>query len=234
MAKTIDKEIDLKEEEPKKGLFKKIFSGKVEQKKVLQIIKTKKIKNLYFYTDVNNVLLILENGIRLVKDQKLKKEEEYVVWTYLENNNSVGLEFDSSTRAHFWKWASEAKVDVEKISIIGVNPDKLVKLTKKDWAFDAVANITYIYETIPVEAIDFIMIKDKANLKRIESYVDANDIDIDVFFGESGNIKQKGEVSEPVKEEVVKKEKPSKKPNLVEEVQEEGKKKTKKEKGDKR
>ncbi|QBQ07399.1 acetyltransferase [Spiroplasma gladiatoris] len=190
MAKT-KKDIDLKEEQPKKGLFKKMFSGKTEQKKVFQIMKTKKNLNLYFYTDVNNILLILENGIRLLKDQKLNKTEEYIVWTYLENNNSIGLEFDSSTRAHFWKWASEAKVDVEKISVIGINAEKLARHCKKDWGLDTVGNLVYIYETIPVEAIDFIMIKDKANLKRIETFVEANDIDIDVFYGETGNIKQK-------------------------------------------
>ncbi|AHB36002.1 hypothetical protein [Spiroplasma apis] len=187
--------IDLKEGAPKKGLFKKIVAGKNEQKKVLQIIKNKKIANLYFYTDVNNILLILENGIRLVKDQQLKSNEEYVVWTYLENNNSVGMEFDSSSRAHFWKWASEANVDVEKISVVGINPQTLAKLTKKDWAYDQVANIVYVYEKIPVEAIDFIMIKDKANLKRIQTYVQANEIEIDVYFGETGNIEKKNEAS---------------------------------------
>ncbi|ALD66082.1 hypothetical protein [Spiroplasma cantharicola] len=188
-----DKNKDLSENKPKKGFLKKIFKGKEEQKKVLNIVKNKKINNLYFYTDVNNILLILERGIRLLKDQKLKKDEEYIVWTYLENENSIGLEFDSSTRAHFWKWASESKVDIEKISVIGVDPHKLAKLTKNDWALDEVKNIVYIYETIPLEVIDFILIKDKANLKRIQTYVEANDIDIDVFFGETGNIDKKKE-----------------------------------------
>ncbi|AUM62413.1 acetyltransferase [Spiroplasma monobiae] len=184
---------DLSENKPKKGFLKKIFAGKEGQKKVLNIVKTKKINNLYFYTDVSNVLLILEHGIRLIKDQKLRKDEEYVVWTYLENENSVGLEFDSSTRAHFWKWASESKVDIEKITVVGIDPSALAKLTKNDWAIDEVKNIVYIYETVPLEAIDFIMIKDKANLKRIQTYVEANDIDIDVFYGETGNVDTKKE-----------------------------------------
>ncbi|AGR41868.1 hypothetical protein [Spiroplasma diminutum] len=184
---------DLSENKPKKGLLKKIFSSKEGQKKVMNIVKAKKINNLYFYTDVNNILLILEHGIRLLKDQKLKKDEEYVVWTYLENNNSVGLEFDSSTRAHFWKWASESKVDIEKISVVGVDPNKLAKHTKNDWALDEAKNIVYVYEAIPLDVIDFIMIKDKANLKRIQTYVEANDIDIDVFYGETGNVDTKKE-----------------------------------------
>ncbi len=188
-----DKNTELSENKPKKGFFKKLFKGKEQQKKVLNIIKTKNINNLYFYTDVNNVLLILERGIRLLKDQNLKKNEEYIVWTYLENENSIGLEFDSSTRAHFWKWASESKVDIEKISVIGIDPHNLAKLTKNDWAFDEAKNIVYIYETVPLEAIEFILIKDKANLKRIQTYVEANDIDIDVFFGETGNIDKKKE-----------------------------------------
>ncbi|AGR40874.1 hypothetical protein [Spiroplasma taiwanense] len=181
----------LSENQPKKSFLKKIFNFKEGQKKVFQIIKNKKNNHLYFYTDVSNIFLILENGIRLLKDQKLKKDEEYIVWTYLENENSVGLEFDSSTRAHFWKWASEAKVDIEKISVIGINFDILAKVTKNDWALDEIKNIVYIYETIPLEAIEFIMIKDKANLNRIQTYVDANDIEIDVFFGETGNIEKK-------------------------------------------
>ncbi|WP_338985356.1 hypothetical protein [Spiroplasma endosymbiont of Diplazon laetatorius] len=184
---------DLSENQPKKGFLKKLFSGKEGQKKVLSIVKSKKINNLYFYTDVNNILLILEHGIRLIKDQKLRKDEEYVVWTYLENENSVGLEFDSSTRAHFWKWASESKVDIEKITVIGIDPNVLAKHSKNDWAMDEVKNIVYVYETIPLEAIDFIMIKDKANLKRIQTYVEANDIDIDVFYGETGNVDTKKE-----------------------------------------
>ncbi|WP_342275555.1 acetyltransferase [Spiroplasma endosymbiont of Cantharis lateralis] len=188
-----DKNTELSENKPKKGFFKKLFKGKEQQKKVLNIIKTKNINNLYFYTDVNNVLLILERGIRLLKDQNLKKNEEYIVWTYLENENSIGLEFDSSTRAHFWKWASESKVDIEKISVIGIDPHNLAKLTKNDWAFDEAKNIVYIYETVPLEAIEFILIKDKANLKRIQTYVEANDIDIDVFLGETGNIDKKKE-----------------------------------------
>lgn len=188
MAKA-NKEIEFKDKEPKKGLFKKVFNSKAGKKEVLKILGSKKIKDLYFYTDVSNVLLILENGIRLVKDQKLKKNEEYTVWTYLENENSIGLEMDNSVRAHFWKWVGDAQVNVDNISVIGIDPQALAKLTKKDWAFDPSSNLIYIYETIPPEALTFIMIKDKTNLKRIETYVEANDIDVDVYFGETGNIK---------------------------------------------
>ncbi|AOG60121.1 hypothetical protein SHELI_v1c01660 [Spiroplasma helicoides] len=195
MAKNNKGKDDLKDKQPKKGLLKKIFASKAEQKKIFQIIKSKKVQYLYFYTDINNVMLILENGIRLIKEQKLAKDEEYIVWTYLEFENSIGLEFDTSTRVHFWKWASEAKVDVERISVIGINPEKLAHQSKKDWAFDQTTNIVYVYETVPTPAIEFIMVKDKANLKRIQTYVDANDIDIDVFYGETGNINKsiKGE-----------------------------------------
>ncbi|ARU92151.1 hypothetical protein SCLARK_001687 [Spiroplasma clarkii] len=194
MAKP-SKETDYKENKPKKGLFQKLFNSKAGRNEVLKVLKQKNIKDLYFYTDINNVMLILENGIRLVKDQRLTKAEEYTVWTYLENKNSIGLEMDNSVRAHFWKWVSEAKINVEMISVIGINPEKLDKLTKQDWAYDAKDNLVYIYETIPVEAISFIMVKDKTNLKRIQTYVEAQDIAIDVYFGETGNIKNvtKGE-----------------------------------------
>ncbi|ASP28646.1 hypothetical protein SCORR_v1c08740 [Spiroplasma corruscae] len=192
MAKNKEKlNIDLSENKPKKGIFKKMFGSKSEQKKILETIKNKKIETFFFYTDVNNLLIILENGIQLLKEKSLEKDEEYIVWTYLEHKESIGLEFDTSTRAHFWKWATNSKVDVEKISVIGIDPHKLAKLTKNDWAYDATKKVVYVYETIPVEAIEYIMIKDKANLKRIKTYVDSNDIDIDVFYGESGNIEKK-------------------------------------------
>ncbi|AKX34536.1 hypothetical protein SLITO_v1c09250 [Spiroplasma litorale] len=193
MAKNKDKKtnVDLSEAKPKKGFFKKMFASKAEQKKIMQIINNKKIETLFFYTDVNNLLIILENGIQLIKEKSIDKDEEYVVWTYLEHEESIGLEFDTSTRAHFWKWATNSNVDVEKISVIGINPHKLAEFSKNDWAFDSVKKIVYVYETIPVDAIEYIMIKDKANLKRIQTYVDANDIKIDVFYGESGNIEKK-------------------------------------------
>ncbi|AKU80201.1 hypothetical protein [Spiroplasma turonicum] len=193
MAKNKEKitKVDLSESKPKKGLFKKIFASKSEQKKILQIIKNKNIDNLFFYTDVNNLLIILENGIQLVKEKIVGNNEEYIVWTYLEHKESIGLEFETSTRAHFWKWATNSNVDVERISVIGINPYKLADLSKNDWAYDSTKKIIYVYETIPVEAIEYIMIKDKSNLKRIQTFVDANDIDIDVFYGESGNIDKK-------------------------------------------
>lgn len=183
-------EINLKENLPKKSFFKKVFNKHSGKKEVLKFLHQKNIHQLYFYTDVSNVLLILENGIKLIKDQKLKSNEEYIVWTYLENNNSIGLELDSSTRAHFWKWAIEAHVEVEKISVIGIDPIKLSNLIKSDWALDIKDNLIYIYETIPVEAIDFIMIKDKTNLQRIQTYITGQELNIDVYFGETGNIKE--------------------------------------------
>jgi hypothetical protein len=139
---------------------------------------------------VSNCLLILEQGIRTLNERKLKKGEEYTVWTYLENSNSIGLEFDSSTRANFWKWATNAKIDVAKVAVIAVDPAKLAKICKKDWAFDHVANVVYVYETIPPEAISWIMIKDRKNLQRIKTIVEGNGINIKVFYGENGNIEE--------------------------------------------
>jgi hypothetical protein len=190
MAKEKKVDIELSNEAPKKGFFSKIFKGKSEQHKVLSHIKSSNIKNFLFYTDVSNCLLILEQGIRTLNERKLKKGEEYTVWTYLENSNSIGLEFDSSTRANFWKWATNAKIDVAKVAVIAVDPAKLTKICKKDWAFDHVANVVYVYETIPPEAISWIMIKDRKNLQRIKTIVEGNGINIKVFYGENGNIEE--------------------------------------------
>ncbi|WP_338972617.1 hypothetical protein [Spiroplasma endosymbiont of Panorpa germanica] len=192
MAKTPNKEINLAQEAPKKGLFSKFFKKHSEKKTILSKIKDNNIKHFLFYTQVDNIYLILENGIRLISQKNLKKDQEYTVWTYLENENSIGLEFDSSTRASFWKWALEAGLSVEEVGVIGINPEKLSELTTKDWSQDEDSNIVYVYENIPTKAIEWIMVKDRKNLDKIKTVVESNELDIAVYFGEKGNIKEVG------------------------------------------
>jgi hypothetical protein len=79
---------------------------------------------------------------------------------------------------------------VAKVAVSAVDPAKLAKICKKDWAFDHVANVVYVYETIPPEAISWIMIKDRKNLQRIKTIVEGNGINIKVFYGENGNIEE--------------------------------------------
>ncbi|AHI53545.1 hypothetical protein SSABA_v1c01330 [Spiroplasma sabaudiense Ar-1343] len=192
MAKTKDKVIvkDLATTAPKKSIFGKIFAKHSQRKMILNHMSENNIKNFLFYTNVQNILLILENGIKLVSNQNLKKGEEYTVWTYLENNNTIGLEYDSSTRAHFWKWAIEAGLNIEEVAVIGINPQILSQTTQKDWAADKATNIVYIYENIDIKAIEWIMVKDRKNLERIKTIVESNDLNINVYYGEKGNIKE--------------------------------------------
>ncbi|AXK50839.1 hypothetical protein [Spiroplasma alleghenense] len=192
MAKTPKKEINLSEVAPKKGIIQKLFNKHSERKTILSKIREHNVKNFLFYTNVDNIYLILENGIRLLSQKNLKKGEEYTVWTYLENDNSIGLEFDSSTRASFWKWALEAGLSVEEVGVIGINPAKLAENTIKDWSIDENSNIVYVYENIPVKTIEWIMVKDRKNLDKIKVIVESNDLDIAVYFGEKGNIKEVG------------------------------------------
>ncbi|WP_338969922.1 hypothetical protein [Spiroplasma endosymbiont of Labia minor] len=188
MAKNINSDEELKYGEPKKNFFNKLFNKFANQKKIMLNVKQKNIKNFLFYTDVNNIIHILEYGIKNINSQKLQKDEIYTVWTYLEHDNSIGVELDTSTRAHFWKWASDNDVDVNQIAVIGINPYKLVDDSTKDWAKDETTNIIYIYDNIPINAIDWIMIKDKHHLKQIRTLIDSNNINVDVYFGSEGNL----------------------------------------------
>ncbi len=171
-----------------KKRYKKSFFRRSGEKQVLKIIKTKQISSFLFYTDVDNILFTLEYGIVPVEQKKQLIKKEYSVWTYLEKENSIGLEFDNSTRVNFWEWAKQAEVNVDQIAVIGIDPIKLSKYTTYDWTYDANSKITYINEAISLEAIEWILIKDKVNYERIKTFIEANDLEIRVFYGESGNI----------------------------------------------
>lgn len=157
----------------------------------LQIIKyleTNKIFNCFFYTNVNNISLILEQGIRPISSIKLLSNEEYIVWTYLEHKEFLELELSNSTRHYFWKWCAENKVDLNKIAIISIDINKLFKYTTKDWTLDLQTNRIQIYEIVPVDAIDWILVKDKKMFSMIKIFIDQQNLKIKLFQGNNGQI----------------------------------------------
>lgn len=76
---------------------------------IIKYLENKNIFNLFFYTDVSNITLILEQGIKPSSQIKLLPKQEYIVWTYLEHATYLELELGNSTRHFFWKWCAEQK-----------------------------------------------------------------------------------------------------------------------------
>lgn len=161
------------------------------RRSTIQIIKhleNKNIFNLFFYTDVSNITLILEQGIKPSSQIKLLPKQEYIVWTYLEHSTYLELELGNSTRHFFWKWCAEQNVDVNKIAIISVDIHKLFQSTTKDWGLNVDTNRVQIYETIPVEAIDWILVKDRKMFRLAKLYIDNQRLKLKLFQGNNGNI----------------------------------------------
>ncbi|BET38825.1 acetyltransferase [Spiroplasma ixodetis] len=161
------------------------------RRSTIQIIKhleNKNIFNLFFYTDVSNITLILEQGIKPSSQIKLLPKQEYIVWTHLEHTTYLELELGNSTRHFFWKWCAEQNVDVNKITIISVDIHKLFQNTVKDWGLNVDTNRVQIYETIPVEAIDWILVKDRKMFRLAKLYIDNQRLKLKLFQGNNGNI----------------------------------------------
>ncbi|WP_425381113.1 acetyltransferase [Spiroplasma endosymbiont of Polydrusus pterygomalis] len=161
------------------------------RRSTIQIIKhleSKNIFNLFFYTDVSNITLILEQGIKPSSEIKLLPKQEYIVWTYLEHATYLELELGSSTRHFFWKWCAEQHVDINKIAIISVDVHKLFQSTTKDWGLNIDTNRVQIYEPIPVTAIDWILVKDRKMFRLAKLYVDNQRLKLKLFQGNNGNI----------------------------------------------
>lgn len=155
---------------------------------IIKYLENKNIFNLFFYTDVSNITLILEQGIKPSSQIKLLPKQEYIVWTYLEHATYLELELGNSTRHFFWKWCAEQNVDVNKIAIISVDIHKLFQNTIKDWGLNVDTNRVQIYETIPVEAIDWILVKDRKMFRLAKLYIDNQRLKLKLFQGNNGNI----------------------------------------------
>lgn len=156
------------------------------RRNTLQIIKYlegKEIFNCFFYTDVTNISLILEQGIRPTSLVKLLTKQEYTVWTYLEHATYLELELGNSTRHYFWKWCTDNKVDLNKIAIVSVDINKLFQVTSKDWGLNLETNRIQVYEIIPVAAIDWILLKDKKMFRLANMYVEKQNLKLKIYQG---------------------------------------------------
>lgn len=161
------------------------------RRNTLQIIKyleTKNIFNCFFYTDVHNIPLILEQGIKPTGQIKLMPKEEYIVWTYLEHATYLELELGNSTRHYFWKWCTEQEVDLNNIAIISIDISKLFQTTKQDWELNLETNRIQIYEKIASSAIDWILVKNQKMLRLAKIHAERQNLKVKIFQGNEGQI----------------------------------------------
>lgn len=161
------------------------------RRNTLQIIKyleSKNIFNCFFYTDVHNLPLILEQGIKPTGQIKLAPKAEYTVWTYLEHATYLELELGNSTRHYFWKWCAEQNVDLSNLAIISVDVSKLFQSTKQDWELNLETNRIQVYEKISNSAIDWILVKNKKMFNLVQIHAEKQNLKLKVFQGNQGQI----------------------------------------------
>lgn len=179
-----------------------IFSiNKSEKNKIMSLLEKHNIQSLLFYTNAKNLENILKNGIVPLKNLKLIENEVYYVWSFFQHDESIDLELDTSSRAHFWKWISDLDFDPKAVVVIGINPNRLNKLTRKDWLLDRLQNLINISEKIYVETFDWILVQDIQVFKKTQKYLNKHEQKIDLYYGNDGVVKiqkQKPENEKPV------------------------------------
>lgn len=181
------------EKKPKNHKNKKSFNlfQSFRRRNTMQIIKyleSKNIFNCFFYTDVHNIPLILEQGIKPTGQIKLLPKEEYTVWTYLEHATYLELELGNSTRHYFWKWCADLKVDLNNIAIISIDINRLFQTTKQDWELKLEVNRIQIFEKISNSAIDWILVKNQKMFRLAKLHAEKQNLKLKVFQGNEGQI----------------------------------------------
>lgn len=172
--------------------FSSIFLiDKTEKKKVLNIVYKKDIDSFLFYTDYRNIPHILSHGIQQLKNMNLKGNEVYYVWSYLQHDESIDLEFDTSSRAYFWKWAGGSQMNPENMCVIAIDPIKLSKQTVEDWVYDTSLRTVSIHETVPRESISWIMLRQDKPIPKLAKYISSEQLEIDLFYGNGPEIKSR-------------------------------------------
>ncbi|ATQ35655.1 hypothetical protein CG007_02570 [Mesoplasma entomophilum] len=181
---------DILNENELDNFFKSLFVNAGSEKEiVLDLIKKRGIKSFLFYTDVRNIGYILKNGIQPTQEIVLNKDENYHVWGYHQKQDSSNLDFDISSRAHFWKWSRDAAIDTSKFCVIGIDPEKLAKTTTKDWIFDRSFGMINIIETIHFDTIKWILIRDEQYYNYANNIIKELGLEIKLYLSHDGLVK---------------------------------------------
>ncbi|WP_031543332.1 hypothetical protein [Mesoplasma photuris] len=171
-------------------LNKLFLVNKSEKENILKIIEKRDIESLLFYTDSRNINHILDNGIELLKNLKLDYNENYHVWTFSQEEDSINLEFDVSSRGNFWKWSNDLDFNASKFCVLALDPQKIKEISEKDWLFDISLNKVSILEDIPPEAIKWIIVRDRNGYKNAKEAIKRNKLKAQLYFGRNGVVKE--------------------------------------------
>lgn len=151
---------------------------------------------MLFYTDVRNLPNILQHGLTPLKNLKLRPREIYYVWSFDQDEETVSLEFDFSSRGNFWKWVSDLEFHPERIVTIGINPKRLSELTQKDWLLDWAQNMVVVSEEIYIETFDWILVQDVYAYKQVRDFLIQHKYPISLYYGHNGVVKIQRKQSE--------------------------------------
>lgn len=179
------------------SFFNTLFlTNKSEKKKTLALLKKTRVDSLLFYTDVRNLPNILQHGLTPLKNLKLRPREIYYVWSFDQDEETVSLEFDFSSRGNFWKWVSDLEFHPERIVTIGINPKRLSELTQKDWLLDWAQNMVVVSEEIYIETFDWILVQDVYAYKQVRDFLIQHKYPISLYYGHNGVVKIQRKQSE--------------------------------------
>ncbi|ATZ18182.1 hypothetical protein [Mesoplasma melaleucae] len=181
---------DILNENELDSFFKTLFVNAGSEKEiVLELIKKRGIKSFLFYTDVRNIWYILKNGIQPTQEIILNEDENYYVWGYHQKQDSNNLDFDISSRAHFWKWAGDTNIETNKFCVIAIDPQKLAKTTTKDWIFDRSFGMINIIESIHFDTIKWILIRDEQYYNYAKKIIYELGLEIELYLSHDGLVK---------------------------------------------
>lgn len=172
------------------GFFKTLFvTNTSEKKKTLALLNRSNVRSLLFYTDVRNLNYLLHNGLVPLKKLHLKENQSYYVWSFGQDQETISLELDITSRGNFWKWQNEIDFKPKNVMVIGINPKRLSELTAKDWLLDWARNMVIISERIMVETFDWILVQSPSDYKKARAIIEANNLNLDLYYGQDGHVK---------------------------------------------
>lgn len=158
-------------------------------KKIINQLLDKNIDYFYFYTAINNIFYILDHGIQPATAKTLLPNQKYIVWSFLEKEDYLALEWANTSRNEFWNWCLEHKIDLATVAVFYLDLKRLYETTTRDWEIDNFSQRIIIRENISTKAILGILIKDFDIYKRLKLYLDSQKSHIKLFYGENGAVK---------------------------------------------
>ncbi len=162
---------------------------KWKTKKMILKYKLNETDGFLFYTDVDNLPYILNNGINPVNKIKLENNERYTVWSYSQLTDQVNIEDSSKSHDNFWIWLSEQNINASKVAVININLNLLFNQSKKNWKYNSYNNIISIFENINIKTFEWIMVRNKQAKISTEKIINDKSLKIKIFYGLDGNVR---------------------------------------------